>query len=66
MILVDTSVWIGHFRKPNLGLQKLLEEGQVLSHPFIVGESAMGSLKNRGLILGALQDLPKLLTTRKS
>lgn len=59
MILVDTSVWIDHLRKGDAVLQRLLEKGRVLSHPFVIGELAMGSLKQSDLVLDALQDLPK-------
>ena len=40
MILVDTSVWIEFFRKGNDDLLRLLEQGAVLIHPFVVGELA--------------------------
>jgi predicted nucleic acid-binding protein len=59
MILVDTSVWVDHLRKGDVALQKLLETGRVLSHPFVIGELAMGNMKQRDVVLGALQDLPK-------
>jgi predicted nucleic acid-binding protein len=59
MILVDTSVWIDHLRKGDAALKRLLDKGQVLSHPFVIGELAMGSLKQRAVVLSALQDLPK-------
>lgn len=59
MILVDTSVWTDHLRRGDDGLRKLLEPGLVLSHPFVIGELAMGSLKQRAAVSGALQDLPK-------
>jgi predicted nucleic acid-binding protein len=59
MILVDASVWIDHLRRGDDALRKLLERGQVLSHPFVIGELAMGSLRQREVVLGALQDLPK-------
>jgi predicted nucleic acid-binding protein len=58
VILVDTSVWIDHLRRGDTGLQRLLEKGQVLCHPFVVGELAMGSLRRRRTILDALQNLP--------
>ncbi|MGC2164367.1 MAG: PIN domain-containing protein [Silvibacterium sp.] len=64
MILVDTSIWIDHLRKGNVTLQKLLERGAVLSHPLIAGELAMGSLKQRDVILSALQDLPQAIPAR--
>lgn len=62
MILVDTSIWVNHLRKSNTALQELLEKGQVLSHPCIIGELAMGNLKQRNAILGALQNLPEAVT----
>ena len=58
MILVDTSVWIAHFRKGEPRLAALLEDTQVLTHPFIVGELALGSLERRSEILEALDNLP--------
>jgi predicted nucleic acid-binding protein len=58
MVLVDTSVWVAHLRYGNIGLEALLNEGYVVSHPFIVGELACGNLKNRSEILSLLQALP--------
>lgn len=58
MTLADTSVWIDHFRRANLGLLGLLLDGQVLMHPFVVGEISCGSLPNRGSVLYGLQKLP--------
>ncbi len=59
MILVDTSIWIDHLRLRDECLSKLLDQCQVLVHPFVIGELALGSLQNRAAILGALQDLPQ-------
>ncbi len=59
MILVDTSVWIDHFRSGNQGLRSLLNENKVLTHPFVIGELACGSLRNRSEILGLLHALPQ-------
>ncbi|MFC3110324.1 type II toxin-antitoxin system VapC family toxin [Undibacterium arcticum] len=59
MILVDTSVWIDHLRHGDAELTRLLNAGQVLSHRFVTGELALGSLQNRDMVLGALQDLPQ-------
>jgi predicted nucleic acid-binding protein len=58
VILVDTSVWIDHLRKNEMGLRRLLGMGRVLSHPFVIGELAMGSFKRRNLLLIELEDLP--------
>jgi hypothetical protein len=60
MVLVDTSVWISHFRHGNSGLQKLLQEDRVASHPFIIGELACGNISNRTEILSLMQSLPML------
>jgi len=62
MILVDSSVWVGHLRHGDQRLVTLLEESQVLIHPFVVGEIALGSLKNRETILGSLKGLPQAAT----
>jgi len=62
MILVDTSVWIDHFRNGNPELKKLLLDNEVLIHPFIIGEIACGSLKNRAEILRLLGELPQTVS----
>lgn len=58
MILVDTSVWVVHLRQGDAGLIDLLERSAVVMHPFVVGEIACGSLRDRETILELLQDLP--------
>jgi predicted nucleic acid-binding protein len=58
MILVDTSVWIHHFRKTDQELVDHLNIGSVSCHPFIIGELACGNLGNRSEILRLLQALP--------
>jgi predicted nucleic acid-binding protein len=59
MILVDTSVWVDHLRGGDEGLASLLDGGEVLSHPFVIGELALGHLRQRDLVVTSLQDLPK-------
>lgn len=59
MILVDSSVWVDHLRQGDQRLVTLLETSQVLTHPFVVGEIALGSLKNRESVLGSLKGLPQ-------
>ena len=59
MTLVDTSVWVDHFRWGNETLATLLLDGQVLCHPFIVGELACGNLKRRSETLALLHKLPE-------
>ena len=58
MILVDTSVWVDHLQRGNNDLVRWLNQGQGLSHPFVVGELALGSLKQRAMVLDALRNLP--------
>ena len=59
MILVDTSVWIGHLRANDRSLSNLLVAGRVLAHPFVTGELALGNLRQRAIILESLSDLPQ-------
>lgn len=61
MILVDTSVWIDHFRKSDALLEGMLNRGRVLSHPFVIGEIALGHTRQRRVVLSSLRNLP---TTR--
>jgi predicted nucleic acid-binding protein len=57
-VLVDTSVWIKHLREGDQNLIRLLEQGLVAIHPFIIGELACGGIKNRHEIISLLTDLP--------
>jgi hypothetical protein len=60
MTLVDTSVWVDHLNKSDRALNALLLEENVLMHPLIVGELAMGNLQPRENILATLLALPKI------
>ncbi len=60
MILADTSIWIDHLRGGNLQLRQLLSQGQVVVHPLIIGELALGSFKQRNEILALLDLLPQI------
>lgn len=42
-VLVDTSIWVDHFRRPNAVLAELMVLDQVLTHPLVVGELACGT-----------------------
>jgi predicted nucleic acid-binding protein len=61
MTLADTSIWIDHFRADNASLRELIETESLGSHPFVIGEIACGSLKNRAAVLGYLAQLPRAL-----
>ncbi len=58
MVLVDTSVWIEHFRTGAIGLEDFLESCEVFIHPFIIGELACGNLKRRKELLALLCAIP--------
>jgi predicted nucleic acid-binding protein len=64
VILVDTSVWVDHLREGDSRLVALLQGGQVLAHPFVTGEIALGNLNQRHAVLGALANLPQATVAR--
>lgn len=58
MVLVDTSVWVAHFRKSNASFEALLLNDQVLCHPLVLLELACGSPPSpRSKTLGYLKKL---------
>ena len=65
-VLVDTSVWVDHFRQSNAVLAELMALDRVLTHPFVVGELACGTppaprlrtLSDMALLLPANQAAP--------
>jgi len=59
MTLVDTSVWISHLRKPDRALLQLISDEEAAMHPFIVGELACGSFKDRAGALKTFRALPQ-------
>lgn len=60
MILVDTSIWVDHLRSSDQALSSILEEGMVACHPWIIGELALGSIKERSEFLQMLGLLPQV------
>jgi predicted nucleic acid-binding protein len=66
LILADTSIWIDHFRSGNKELRKHLNQGQIVIHPFITVELALGPLKKRTEILALLDLLPQAPVARLS
>jgi predicted nucleic acid-binding protein len=71
LILADTSIWIDHFRSGNLRsgnkeLRKLLNEGQIVIHPAIIAELALGSLEERSKTLALLDLLPQVRVAQLS
>ena len=58
-MLVDTSVWVDHFRNDNAALAARLDRGEVRCHPFVIGELACGNLARRAEVLSLLAALPQ-------
>ncbi|MBV9341908.1 MAG: VapC toxin family PIN domain ribonuclease [Acidobacteria bacterium] len=60
LILADTNIWVDHFVADNKELKQLLQHNQVVMHPYIVTELALGSLRNRVETITMLESLPEL------
>lgn len=60
MILADTSIWIDHFRSENEEMREHLHRGDIVIHPFIIAELALGSLRQRTKTLALLDLLPQV------
>ncbi|MGA8309919.1 MAG: type II toxin-antitoxin system VapC family toxin [Terriglobales bacterium] len=60
MILADTSIWIDHLRSGNKEMREHLNQGNVVIHPFVIAELAVGSLRERSRMLGLLDLLPQV------
>lgn len=58
-MLVDTSVWIGHFRIRIPELLGRLAASEVWCHPYVIGELACGALHPRAQTLADLALLPR-------
>ena len=56
-VLVDTSVWVAHFKRHNERLARLLEQGDVLCHPYVVVEIACGTPPHRSAVIDLLEQL---------
>lgn len=60
MILVDTSVWIDHLHHVESSLVDALDESTVVQHPMLIGELALGSMRDRVVFLELLANLPEI------
>jgi predicted nucleic acid-binding protein len=58
MVLADSSIWIDHFRGKESHLSTLLHDDRVTIHAHVLGELAVGSLKDRASTLSDLSELP--------
>jgi predicted nucleic acid-binding protein len=62
--LVDSSVWIDHWRRGNARLATALEHGRVVAHPFVIGELACRTMPRRSTTLPLLEALPEVPMAR--
>lgn len=59
IVLADTSIWVDHFRRVESQLASLLEHGDVVIHPFVIGELLLGGVPKASDILDDLNTIPK-------
>ena len=58
-VLADTSIWIDHFRRRDAKLAEFLDRGDVVMHPFVVGELLLGHVPRIAEMIEDLCRLPK-------
>jgi predicted nucleic acid-binding protein len=61
LILADTSIWIDHFRRSNFQLAQFLDHGDIVMHPFIIGELVLGKVAKIAEMIEFFQLLPKTI-----
>jgi predicted nucleic acid-binding protein len=66
LILADTSIWIDHLRDGNKEMRKHLNRGSIVTHPYIIAELALRSLKDRTKTLALLDFLPQVRVAQLS
>jgi predicted nucleic acid-binding protein len=64
VILADTSIWIDHLRSVDLEMLWQLDKRNIVMHPMIVAELALGSLRDRAETLAFLDWLPSVRVAR--
>lgn len=57
MILADTSIWIDHLHGRKTEMPKLLSAGQIVTHPLVIAEIALGSFQHRKRTFALLESL---------
>jgi len=64
MILADTSVWADHLRKADVLMSACLDVQEIVLHPFVIGELAMGSMPRYDAVLASLSNLQQIEVAR--
>ena len=58
-VLADTSIWIDHFRRSDARLEAFLDRGDVVMHPFVIGELLLGRVPGIAEMLDDFGRLPR-------
>ena len=58
MILADTSIWVDHFRRGDAQLSARLLRSEVITHPWVIGELALGGLASGSEAGRLIAELP--------
>jgi predicted nucleic acid-binding protein len=61
MVLADTSIWIDHIRRNDLQLVRILDRGDIVMHPFVIGELVLGQVKSIAEMIDGFHLLPKAI-----
>jgi predicted nucleic acid-binding protein len=61
LILADTAIWVDHLHQGDDRLEALLDADLIVIHPHVIGEIAVGSLRNRMTVLNGLRHLPQVM-----
>jgi hypothetical protein len=61
MVLADTSIWIDHFRRRDVRLAQFLDRGDIIMHPFVIGELLLGHVPKIAEMIDDLTTLPKAI-----
>jgi predicted nucleic acid-binding protein len=64
VILADSSIWVDHLHRPDPVLYRLFHSGEILMHPVVIGELALGKLPDRVASLAILNDLPRAVVAQ--
>jgi len=60
-VLADTSIWIDHFRRSDARLARFLDRGDIVMHPFVIGELVLGHVPKIADIIDDLHSLPRAI-----
>jgi len=61
LILIETSIWIDHFRASDRQVVSILDDGRLLVHPFVIGEIMLGNMRGREHIADMLGRMPQAI-----